>query len=107
MAELALEKELVEPCVFHCQQAIEKLLKAIWIEQNSSGQPRYVHDLVALGEDARLSFSDEQQTFLQLLTEAYTTTRYADDEPQYSLDAAVRYFQQAEETFSWLQQQMN
>lgn len=37
--------------IFFCQQAVEMLLKSMWIEQAYEGVPRRTHDLVSLAEE--------------------------------------------------------
>ncbi len=86
--------------VFFCQQALELLLKAMWIEQADSGLPRRTHDLVSLVEELGLALSEEQLGFLRGLTEQYIPTRYADMPVEYSLEDAVEYLEQAKELFA-------
>jgi HEPN domain-containing protein len=59
MAESALGSSLYRPVVFHCQQAIEKILKAIWIEQADEGVPPKTHGLVELAKEVDLELDDE------------------------------------------------
>ena len=90
--------------VFFCQQAMEMLLKAMWIEQADEGLPRRTHDLVSLAEELRLSLSEEQLEFLRRLSEQYIPTRYADVSVEYQRQEAVEYLEQTRELFAWLQQ---
>lgn len=48
-AHALLEAGFYEQCAFHCQQAVEKLLKAIIVKQTRS-RPVHTHDLNALME---------------------------------------------------------
>ena len=89
-------------CVFFCQQAIEVLLKAIWVERESFGMPPKIHGLVELAEGLGLEPSQEQLAFLDDLTNQYMPTRYADVPVEYSRNEAGNYFREAQEFFSWL-----
>ena len=67
--------DLTHMVAFHCQQAIEKLLKAV-LEEKSGSVPR-VHDLITLHgqveQHLELSIEDD---LLQQLNELYLDARY-------------------------------
>jgi HEPN domain-containing protein len=107
MARSALSQGIYEQCVFHCQQALEKLLKAIGIERTASGSPRRTHDLVLLAQDAGLSIGESDMALLDRLTEQYMPTRYPDDPTEYTEDEAQAYLIETERTFAWLRQQLS
>src|SRR5712692_3500866 len=94
-------------CVFFCEQAIECLLKAIWIERSSEGVPPKIHHLVDLAEELALPLSEAQAGFLRRLQEQYMPTRYGDVAVEYSEEAARTYHVQAEEMFEWLRPKLN
>lgn len=48
-AQHLLEAEDYEACAFHCQQAVEKLLKAVVVKQTGQ-RPRHTHEMSALLE---------------------------------------------------------
>ena len=101
MARVALESSLHRPCVFHCQQALEKLLKAIWVEQSEQGYPPKKHNLVSLAQELGLQLEDEAWEFLDGLAKQYNPTRYGDVIAEYSRDQAVTYYGRTEELFDW------
>ena len=58
---------------FHAQQAVEKALKALWLEQKSAEPPR-VHDLVHLAEEVSLPSQWNEE--LDALSRVYIVARY-------------------------------
>ena len=75
MAEVLLNEGFVAGVVFHCQQALEKLLKAIWIETHEQAVPPRTHDLIRLAQEVAVGL-EEWHPFLSDLTEQYVATRY-------------------------------
>ena len=61
--------------LFCCQQAIEKLLKAIIAKQTDELPPR-LHNLIRLTELADLDLTEKQLEFLRKLSEYYIKSRY-------------------------------
>lgn len=61
--------------LFTCQQAIEKLLKAIVINETKEFPPR-LHNLLRLAETAKLNITEEERKFLEKLSYYYIETRY-------------------------------
>jgi HEPN domain-containing protein len=62
---------------FACQQAVEKYLKAI-IQEASDTMPPFIHNLPALLKLTSVFMTDNQNSFLMLLTQYYLNTRYVD-----------------------------
>ncbi len=104
MAEYALEREMDEQCVFHCQQAIEKLLKALLIEREVVERPRRTHDLVSLADDLVLDLADDDWVLLRRLGEQYATSRYGED-VDYEQEHTLDYLTRTRALFEWLRQQ--
>jgi len=93
--------------IFHCQQAIEKLLKAMWIERADLGSPPKTHSLNELVQGLGLQVSAERKEFLQTLTNQYVPTRYADFEVEYQVDQVQWYLDTTTEVVEWLRQQLS
>jgi HEPN domain-containing protein len=93
VAAAALERGLYAPCVFHSQQAVEKLLKAIWADR-FPGQPvPRTHNLVDLAQE--LGFlSEEREEFLRKLSNQAVVSRYVGRQA-YSREAALEYYEGA------------
>ncbi len=107
VASALLDSDHYPQCVFFCQQAVEMLLKSMWIEQADEGLPRRTHDLVSLAEELTLGLSAEQLELLRRLTEQYIPTRYASVPVEYQREDAVEYLEKTRVLFAWLRQRLN
>lgn len=111
VAELALREDIYRGCIFHCQQSIEKLLKAIWVERATEGYPPREHDLTVLAEKAEVALDRARKNFFDALSKQYMPTRYADvaieEEVEYSAEQADNYYEQTVSGFQWLRQQLS
>ena len=103
VARIAHENGFYNQCVFHCQQAVEKVLKAIWIERLGQTHPK-THNLAFLAIQLDLDVSDERLTLLQDLAEQYLPSHYADLEVEYPEEESSEYLSLSTETFHWLRQ---
>ena len=90
----------------HCRQALEKLLKAIWEEKQDFGSPPKTHNLGALAKQLLPDLDDATSEFLQRLARQYLPARYAEYEPEYSVEEAADYHRRTREIFSWLRRQL-
>lgn len=74
--------------LFCCQQAVEKMLKAIIVARTNDFPPR-LHNLLRLAETAGVSLDPEREDLLGELSGYYIQTRYPEEiEPLVqSLDA--------------------
>jgi len=75
-AEILFEHKSYKGCSWHCHQSIEKILKAIIVEQGK--RPFKIHDLIKLSEDAKVKLPEELQRFLEELNFHYLPPRYPD-----------------------------
>ncbi|MEA3399671.1 MAG: HEPN domain-containing protein [Armatimonadota bacterium] len=64
-----------EHVAHECQQAIEKTIKALLVEQTGRLPPR-IHDLSRLAELAELDLDEERAQLFADLTELYVEVRY-------------------------------
>lgn len=64
--------------LFCCQQAVEKMLKAIIVQRADELPPR-IHRLVRLAELAGVAVEEKQMDFLRELSDYYIPTRYPQD----------------------------
>lgn len=94
---MALQGGYGDTCAYHCQQAIEKLLKAVLIEETS--KYRKVHDLVGLAADLSLDLPDDQRRLLGRLTELYIPTRYGDEPVELADGEVQNYYERAKGFF--------
>lgn len=72
--------------LFCCQQAIEKALKALIVQQTGQLPPR-THNLPRLAETAGIQINEEQLNFMGGLSVDYMRTRYPEEEQ--ALDRAT------------------
>jgi len=91
--------------VFCCQQAVEKMLKAVIAKRTNTFPPR-IHALVRLAETATLDLSEERAQFFRELSIYYIQTRYPEEiqalAAKLSQGQAGRILEQTEETVQWL-----
>jgi HEPN domain-containing protein len=92
--------------LFCCQQAIEKIIKAL-IAQSTSELPPRIHNLVRLSEAAGLQVDEERTRFLRELSTYYFQTRYPEEissiSKQVDAGLAKSVCKQTEEVFEWLE----
>ena len=74
---LVTNEQLTHIAAFHCQQCIEKSLKAMIEELNL--QSVRSHDLLRLQKIAGISVSEKEQTLLAIINEVYIDSRYPGD----------------------------
>jgi HEPN domain-containing protein len=75
VASLALQSGYLRIAVFHSHEAVEKLLKAIWIERTGE-EPERTHNLPYLADRLRLDLSTVQKEFLRKLYWQLIPSRY-------------------------------
>jgi HEPN domain-containing protein len=106
-AAAVLERSLHELCIFHCQQALEKLLKAILIERSPTNRARRTHDLVSLAEELRLGLAVEQLQLLRRLADLYNPSRYGDEDVDFEYAPPEEWLRQTRGLFAWLRQMLS
>lgn len=91
--------------LFACQQAIEKILKALVTAKMKEFPPR-IHNLVKLADISGVIFSEEDKLFLDKLSYYYLETRYPEDiikiSKQINHKLAKKYFEKTREIVRWL-----
>ena len=91
--------------LFCCQQAVEKMLKAVIAKRTNEMPPR-LHNLIRLAEYTRLEIGKDRLSFLGQLSSYYTQTRYPEDTEslaqRVSEAIAQETFNKTEETIEWL-----
>ncbi len=107
-AEMNLKNDAYYLCVFLCQQAIEKGLKAFFMLKKKES-PGMTHSLIYLATETAVPkiFFD----FLARLTPEFVSTRYpdmSDDIPArlYTKGLAAEILTKAKELMLWLKDQM-
>lgn len=91
--------------LFCCQQAIEKMTKAL-IAKNTGQLPPRIHNLMLLSERAGLNLDDERETLFADLSNYYIQSRYPEEwaleEKSVTAEEANAVYQKTEETVKWL-----
>jgi HEPN domain-containing protein len=91
--------------MFMCQQAVEKMLKAV-IAQESGTMPPKTHDLERLAIAGTVTLDGSQLEFIRMLTEYYIETRYPEDIATLNRDLdkskAAFYLKETEAFLEWL-----
>lgn len=95
--------------VFMCQQAIEKIIKAIYIQKYDVEPPRS-HNLAYVFNKLNLSASEQIIELFTMLTAYYIETRYPTYKERLSTvmtrEKAEQYFERTQEAFRWLKSQL-
>ena len=85
---------------------LEKILKAVFVQENNNKLPPKTHNLLRLAEQSRIELSEEQEMLLDRVSEFNIETRY----PQYknefykkcTSELAEEYFGKIKEMATWL-----
>lgn len=90
--------------VFMCQQASEKVLKALWCYSRND-LPPFTHNLATLAESLNLKLSDSQTLLLDRLNRYYIVGRYPTFKQKLAITLnkkdAVNLLQETEEFIKW------
>lgn len=91
--------------LFCCQQAVEKMLKALIVKRTKEFPPR-LHNLMRLAEAASLEVIEGRADFLRELSAYYIQTRYPDEVDligaKVTRHLAQESFEKTEEVLRWL-----
>ncbi|MFH0725833.1 MAG: HEPN domain-containing protein [Pseudomonadota bacterium] len=96
---------------YMCQQAVEKIIKALIAQQDKENLP--IHNLVRLAEIANIrnELSTEQFNFLTELTPYHIEARYGDYKESLSEiingETAKLVYQTTREIYQWLYQKIS
>ena len=109
VAEKNLDINEYYASVFFTHQAVEKILKAYFMNKLSRS-PGKTHSLIYLAREAEVP--REHFSLLQALTPEFVTTRYPDaagDAPYllYGREKASEYIKKARDLTEWIQYRMN
>lgn len=108
-AEILFSQKSYPGASWHCHQAIEKLLKAIIIEQGK--RPRKIHDLIELLKETGIKLPEELMNFIEELDLFYLPPRYPDIYEQmkriYRPKNIQRIFKLTQTLFLWLRNHLN
>ena len=100
MSHAAWDLDIYAACVSHCEQAVEKVLKAGLVDKGVVF--RKTHDLLELVQMLGLKLDADKMDFLAKLTDQYLPSRYGDVYVEYSREVAENYFESAKDLYQWL-----
>lgn len=103
-ARALLGEGFYQGSVFYCQQAVEKLLKAIWTERRESGTHPRTHNLVKLASALEIEPPGHLAYLLNELTDQVFPSRYPEPGWGYEKSVADEYCRMTEELCEWLRQ---
>ena len=92
--------------LFMCQQSIEKILKAIYIQKKKELAPR-THNLTYLCDVLNLAIEETDKEFLAQLNQFYLISRYPGQQKEFekaiNKHKAQIYYKKTKEIFQWLE----
>lgn len=104
---MSMQAGLAADVLFHCQQALEKRLKALVALKTDQYPPR-LHSLTRLAAEAGVTVPEKWQGLFDKLTAAYTASRYdAAYVAASDLKHAEQQLQLCVEAVQWLDEQMS
>jgi HEPN domain-containing protein len=98
-------------CLFFCQQALEKIIKAVYYEKNDETPPRK-HNLTSLAEDAGVldELDNINSDLLDTLSQYYIESRYSEDRNSMARKCTKSFthdiLKQTGDVFKWLKSQL-
>lgn len=107
-ARILFEQEIYYACVFYCQQAAEKALKALYIFVKKKSTSS--HNLISISQE--LNAPEKILAACKKLNPHYIQTRYPDaanaiPKDAYDDEMAEELLQKAREVFEWSEKQTN
>jgi len=97
-------------CLFIGHLALEKLIKALFVQNTGEITPPKIHNLIKLSNAASINLTDELKEFFADLNRFHIESRY----PEYKNDLknvatesfTIEHLKKIEEVFKWLKSQM-
>jgi HEPN domain-containing protein len=106
-ANTLFEAGLYGACACHCQQAVEKLLKAAIVAETGK-RPPYEHNLWMLRQQLALDLPERIERHLATISPHYITSRYpVGVEVGYDETSVKRLLARVERVFQWFSSQLN
>ena len=97
--------------VFTCQQAVEKMLKAVYVREYQATPP-YIHSLMKLAKSLSFfhEFSESQLFDMERLNSYYLQSRYSDQiqemMAQFTKEQAAEFLYKTEALMRWLRNKL-
>jgi HEPN domain-containing protein len=105
VADHLFEKKDFSYSLFFGHLAVEKFIKAIYIQKRNEHAPQ-IHNLVRLAEQAGIVMSPEQKEMLIIITAFNLESRYPDEKRSFRIKCTKQYTQveltKIREVIKWL-----
>lgn len=101
-AEYNLEGSILDAAAFHCQQAVEKALKALYIKEYK--RLIRTHDLLFLGK--KLNLPDDLIEICDAINPFYIGARYPDMYEEYGEEEVEEAINRAREVIEWVRKKI-
>jgi HEPN domain-containing protein len=104
-AESIFDSGRYDWCLFVGHLALEKVLKAIFVDRNDNNMPPKIHNLVRLAELSKIELDDEQKFLLDKINDFNIQTRYPDYKLEFykrcSAEYTSEYLGKIKEFYGW------
>jgi len=109
-AESVFDSQRYDWCLFVGHLALEKIVKAIFVDRNEDTAPPKIHNLVRLAELAKIELNDEQKFILDQINDFNLQTRYPDYKLEFykrcDVEYAKTYLGKIKEFYIWFNSQL-
>lgn len=102
-AEILFRGKSYEACIWHCDEAVEKILKAVIIEKK--GKIPKIHDLSHLLSESKLKISRSIFEFIEELNPFYLAPRYPElilESKKINRKQALNFLKLTKEFIKWV-----
>lgn len=97
-------------CLFIGHLVLEKILKAIFVQDNNNQLPPKTHNLIKLAENTHLSLTEDQKLLLDEINDFNLEVRYPQFKNEFyrkcTKPFTEQYFKQIESIAKWLKSQI-
>jgi len=104
-AEGIFDSKRYDWCLFVGHLALEKIIKAIFVNTNNNNMPPKIHNLVRLAELSKIELDDEQKFLLDKINDFNILTRYPDYKlafyKQCNAEYTNEYLAKIRENYAW------
>ena len=104
-AESIFDSGRYDWCLFIGHLALEKILKAVFVDRNDNNVPPKVHNLVRLAELSRIELGEDQKFHLDQITDFNIQIRYPDYKLEFykrcNIEYTKEYFAKIKEFYTW------
>jgi len=104
-AEIIFDSGRYDWCLYVGHLALEKILKALFVEKNNNSIPPKIHNLVRLAELSKIELNDDQKFLLDKINDFNIQTRYPDYNLEFykrcNAEYASEHMNKIKEFYTW------